>query len=130
MVKFFRLCLLLLLFVFVLTGCSMSDKELVGYWLSTEGDVLHILNKSELCISEFNSDENVTFCTYSLLGKDKISYRIGDTVYVYKFVVDKSNRTLTLYEGDSEKESIVRVYHGSEYMKEEIAVGLAISRSK
>lgn len=126
MFRFLKIVLLscvLICSLSLLSGCGFGQSDLFGYWMSADGEILHFISDNEVHISSY-ADDNETLCTYKILSDDKISYRIGDTVYVYGFSLDKQNSILTLYSGDADTKSIVKVYHGSDYMQEEIAVGL------
>ena len=122
-----NLCLLLVLCLLVLSGCSSSENALLGYWMSDTGEILHFVDKDNMYIGTYLEADNKISCSYDLLSSDKISYRVEDTVYVYKFKVDTANRTLTLYAGDIGNEKVVNVYYGADFMQEEIAVGLTIN---
>lgn len=126
MFRFLKIVLLscvLICSLSLLSGCSLFKNDLFGYWMSADGEILHFISDNEVHISSYG-DNNETLCTYKILSDDKISYRIDDTVYVYGYTLDKENAILTLYSGDADAKSIVKVYHGSDYMQEEIAVGL------
>ena len=130
MSKLFNLSLLLflsILCIFILSGCSSANNDLLGYWLSDNGEILHFIDNDEVYVGTYSDSEAKVHCSYNLLDKDKISYRVNDTVYVYKFEVDKKERILTLYSGSDGNQSIEKVYYGSDYMKEEIIVGLTIN---
>lgn len=129
MSKLFNSSLLLLLSILcisVLSGCSMFENALLGYWMSDDGAILHFVSDSEVYVGTYSDSEEKVHCSYILLDGDKISYRVNDTVYVYKFDVNKNEQILTLYSGSDDNQSVVDVYYGADYMQEEIVVGLTI----
>lgn len=119
------LLLVLLLNLLFLVGCG-ADNELSGFWLSSDGATLNFISGNRVCIGQYGQDE---------IDNDIYKYEIADDVVTLTLEDSPESNPFTLTYSYNIEDDILTLsgkdfsvsYYGSDYMQEEIMVGLSIS---
>ena len=121
------LSILLVISISCLSACA-GQNELIGYWLSTDGGVVHFIDSNTVAVGQYGQD---------ITELEKYNYKVHGSVVELTLVDSPKDNPFTITYDFVIKDGVLTLsnngksysYYGSDYMQEEIIVSLTINNS-